>query len=182
MKSTLFIKLKGQIKMLIGKNIELKLIEKKDLQLIVRWKNSAYEKFYEYPLSNSGQEVWFEKHIRSNDFLFIIYELPNNKIGMAGLSNIDNRNRNAEFGRFVLDERFRGKGYGKEALMLVLDYAFKHLNLHSVYLDTLKNNVKSIDFYEKAGFKQEGIKRQHIYKNGKYNDLVCMRILKEDYI
>lgn len=166
--------------MLIGKNIKLKLIEKEDLHLAVKWKNSAYESFYEYPLFNSGQEMWFEKHMRSNDFLFIVYE-SSTKIGMIGLSNIDNRNRNAKLLRFVLDEEFRGKGYGREALRLLLDYAFNHLNLHSVYLDTFKHNVRIINFYKKAGFKQEGIKRQHIYKDGKYNDLVCMRVLKDEF-
>lgn len=167
--------------MLSGKNIELKLIEKEDLHLVVEWRNSAYEEFYEYPLSNSGQDIWFEKHVRSNDFLFIIYERPNNKIGMVGLSNIDNRNRNAEFGRFVIDEKFRGKGYGKEVLMLILDYAFKHLNLNKVYLDTFEYSTKVINLYKKVGFKQEGIKLQHIYKNGQYNNLVCMSILRSDY-
>lgn len=167
--------------MLIGKSIELKLIEKEDLQLIVEWKNSAYGEFYEYPLSNSGQDIWFEKHIRSNDFLFIIHEFSSNKIGMVGLSNIDNRNRNAEFGRFMIDKKFRGKGYGREALILILDYAFKHLNLNKIYLDTFEYNNKVINLYKKVGFKQEGIKRQHIYKDGKYNNIICMSILKEDY-
>jgi RimJ/RimL family protein N-acetyltransferase len=180
MQFTLFIKEVN--KMLVGKNIELKLIEKEDIQLIVKWRNESYEAFYEYPFSNIGQEIWFEEHVNSNNFLFIIYERSsNNRIGMVGLSNLDNRNKNVEFGRFIIDKEFRGKGYGKEVLILVLNYVFKHLNFHSVYLDTFKNNIRVINLYKKIGFKQEGIKRDHIYKNGKYNDIICMRILKKEY-
>jgi len=167
--------------MLVGEKVGLKLLEKEDLSLIVRWKNEAYEEFYEYPLSNSGQEIWFEKYLRNSDFIFIIHELFSDQVGMSSLYNIDNRNRNAEFGRFVIDKEFRGKGYGKEALILTLDYAFKHLNLNRVYLDTFEYNEKVINLYKKIGFKQEGLKLQHIYKNGKYNNLVCMSLLKEDY-
>jgi len=165
--------------MLIGKNIELKLIEEEDLKLLVEWKNSAYAEFYEYPLSDLRQDVWFEDHIEKGDLLFII-NTPHNKIGMIGLSNIDYRNRHAEFGRFVIEEEHRDKGYGKEALRLLLEYAFKHLNLHSVYLDAFKD--KDVLFlYEAVGFKKEGIKREHIYKDGKYRDVVCMRIIKGHY-
>lgn len=169
--------------MLKNNNVQLKLLEEENLSLIAKWRNSSYVEFYEYPFSNCGQKIWFEKYLKDNDLLFMIYEVKRYKIiGMVGLSKIDNRNRNVEFGRFFIDENFRGKGYGREVIVMILDYAFKHLNLHSVYLDTLKNNIKVIDFYEEVGFKQEGIKKEHIYKNGKYNDLICMRIFKKDYV
>ena len=171
--------------MLIGKNISLQLIEKEDLPLLVEWKNSAYTDFYEYPLSDLRQDVWFKKHIEMGDYLFTITTIDNdtgrfNKIGMIGLSNIDYRNRNAEFGRFVIEEKYRDKGYGKESLKLLLEYAFKHLNLHSVYLDAFIEK-KVLSLYEAVGFKREGLKREHIYKDGKYRDIVCMRVLKGDF-
>ena len=165
--------------MLIGKNIILKLIEKEDLPLLVEWKNSDYAEFYEYPLSDLKQEIWFEKYTYRGEFLFTI-NTPHHKIGMIGLSNIDYRNSHAEFGRLTIEKQYRDKGYGKEALKLLLEYAFKHLNLHSVYLDTFQV-MKVLSLYEAVGFKREGLKREHIYKNGKYRDVVCMRILKGDF-
>ncbi len=171
--------------MLNNKDIDLRLLEVEDLYHLVKWRNKSYEYFYEYPFSNSGQQSWFEKYLKSGDLLFMIRLIGYNNriIGSINLSKIDNRNRNAEFGRFFIDKKYRGKGYGKNAIIMILNYAFKHLNLHSVYLDTFKkNNTKVINFYEEIGFKQEGIKKEHIYKNGKYNDLICMRILKKEYI
>ena len=102
------------------------------------------------------------------------------KIGMIGLSNIDYRNRHAEFGRFTIEKQHRDKGYGKKALELLLEYAFEHLNLHSVYLDAFQEK-DVLSLYKAMGFKEEGIKKEHIYKDGKYRDVVCMRILKGDF-
>lgn len=183
MKLNLSIKIKKELHMLKKEDIQLNLLEKKDLYLLVKWRNESYENFYEYPFSNYKQGIWFEEYIKSGDLVFIIYKRDSYKtiMGSVGLSKIDNRNKNAEFGRFLIDKKFRGKGFGKKAIFIILDYAFNHLNLHSIYLDTFKSNIKIIDFYEKVGFKQEGIKREHIYKNGKYNDLVNMRILKMEY-
>lgn len=166
--------------MLKGNNIQLKLIEEEDLPLLVKWRNETYGEFYEYPISNSKQKIWFEKYLDSGDILFIIY-MNNDRIGTIGLSKIDYRNRNAEFGRFVIDSSFRGKGFGKESLNIILKYAFEHLNLHRIYLNTFEYNLKAIDLYKKSGFKQEGIKRDHIYINGRYNSLICMGILKDEF-
>lgn len=168
--------------MLTSENVYLRLLEKEDLYRLVEWRNKSYEDFYEYPFSNYNQQAWFEKHSKCGDLLFIICKCNNKEIGIIGLSEIDNRNRNAKFGRFFVGRKFRGNGYGKDAIIMILNYAFKHLNLHSVYLDTFKSNIRVINFYEKIGFKQEGIKQDHVYKNGKYNDLTCMRILKRDWI
>jgi len=169
--------------MLSGKNVELKLIEEEDLPRIVEWRNFMYDIFYEFPFCVSGTKLWFEKHLKSTDILFMIYsytfEYPDDPIGMVGLTHIDYRNKNAEFGRFLIaGEQNRRKGYGSEAVKLILEYAFDHLNLHKVYLDTIENNDAALEFYKKIGFKPEGLKRDHIYKSGKYVDLICMSILR----
>lgn len=166
--------------MLHGKDIKLKLLEPEDLLLLVKWKNSSYEEFYEFPLSNYGQNLWFENYSKNTDFLFIIFKEAE-RIGSVGLSSIDHRNKSAEFGRFVIDGFFRGNGFGKEAIYLILNYGFNHLNLHRIYLDTFESNVKVIRLYENAGFKKEGVKYEHIYQNGKYHNLVCMSILNKNF-
>lgn len=166
--------------MLINENIKLKLIEEDDLSYIVEWRNLMYKNFYEYPLSNATQKKWFEKYLKNKDIIFIIYEKEYDKrLGMVGLSKIDYRNRNAELGQFLLIESLRGKGYGKTSLFLILEYAFNHLNLHKIYLNVLNNNTKAINLYKSLYFEQEGIKKDHIYKNGQYYDIVMMSILKK---
>ena len=168
--------------MLNSENIKLKLIEEEDLSFLVKIRNESYGEFYEYPISNSKQKMWFEKFLNCGDVLFIIYTNDNIKVGMIGLSKIDTRNRSAEFGRFFISRSYRGKGFGKESLKLILEYSFNHLNLHRIYLNAFEHNDRAINLYTKLGFKKEGIKRDHIYMNGSYNNLICMSILKNEFI
>lgn len=167
--------------MLKNDRIELKLIEEEDLNYIVRWRNAAYDSFYEFPISNSGQKLWFDGYMKSNDLIFIIHEFSGKKIGMLSLSSFDQRNKSAEFGRFLIDSNYRGKRYGKTALILLLEYAFNHLNLNRIYLDTFEYNTEVINLYKSLGFVIEGKKFQAIYKDGDYINLVCMCILKDWY-
>jgi len=174
--------------MLEGKKVRLRLLEEKDLLQIVEWRNKNYNHFYEFPLAESGQQTWYrENYIGSNDVLFIIERVDEEEklaklnVGMVGLRNIDLRNGNAEFGRFVVEEKQRKKGYGEEAIKLVLEYAFKHLRLNRLYLDTLDSNKEAIELYKKIGFEVEGVKKEHVFKDGKYRHLTCMSLLEMNW-
>ena len=84
--------------------------------------------------------------------------------------------------RFLIDNRYQGKGYGKEAIHLLLDKAFTHHNLNRVAIGVVEKNINALKFYEKIGFKKEGIQEQGYYYNGEYMDFVMMRILKEEWL
>lgn len=75
----------------------------------------------------------------------------------------------------------RGKGLGSYAIKEILTHAFNNLNLHRVELSLLSTN-SVIYLYEKMGFLKEGVKKQAVYKNGKYIDVIEMAILKERFI
>lgn len=168
--------------MLSGKNIQLKLIEESDLDDIVGWRNQAYDIFYEFPFSLERQQRWFKKYQDSGDMLFVIM-CGESSIGTVGLNKIDLRNGSAEFGRFIIGEKdYLGKGYGKQAINVVLEYGFQHLNLNRVYLDCLESNSIAMKLYYSVGFVKEGMKREHIYKNGVYLNLICMSLLKKDWV
>lgn len=103
-------------------------------------------------------------------------------IGITSLINIDYKNRNAECIIDIGEKEYWGKGYGKESLKLLLDYAFFELNLHRISLKVFSFNEKAIRLYSKLGFKNEGLSRQSLYRNGIWNDIIHMGILKEEYI
>jgi len=168
--------------MLKGSSVELKLIEYEDLEDIFEMRNSSYEYFYEFPISFHNHLLWWEGYKKSLDLMFVIKHLKtHDSVGMVGLSRINLRNRHAEFGRFIVIDEYRGLGYGKETIELVLEYAFNHLNLNKIYLDTLFSNKEALSLYKKVGFIEYGSKIQHIFKNGEYKDLICMYILKEKW-
>ncbi|CAG9621167.1 hypothetical protein BACCIP111883_01939 [Sutcliffiella rhizosphaerae] len=78
-------------------------------------------------------------------------------IGVTSLINIDTKNRNAECIIDIGDKKYWGKGYGTEALKLLIDYAFLELNLHRVSLRVFSFNEKAIHIYSKLGFEREAL-------------------------
>jgi RimJ/RimL family protein N-acetyltransferase len=79
------------------------------------------------------------------------------------------------------EKEFWGKGYGTEINNLVLDYGFRKLNLHKIYLGVNADNKGAVKSYKKSGFKYEGTKRDEIYRNGRYYDAIMMSILRNEY-
>ncbi len=75
----------------------------------------------------------------------------------------------------------RGQGYGTEAVELLLDFGFRDLNLHRIYLHVFSHNAAAIRVYEKSGFVREGLLRQTAYIDGEYRDVILMGIIREEY-
>lgn len=103
-------------------------------------------------------------------------------IGFVALHNIEWNNQAGLLAIGIGDENFRGKGYGTDALNLILRYAFCELNLNRVGLDVIGYNHQAIRAYEKAGFIEEGRMREAVLRNGKAYDRVIMGILKKDWL
>lgn len=170
-----------------SKNLVFRAIEESDLPLMVKWRNDPLNNYYFYehePLSMPMQKMWFEKYLKGidTDKIFIIDEKSTkNTIGMVSIYHIDWRNRKAEWGRIFLEENFRGKGYGKEIDLTMQRYAFETLNLNKLYREAFSFNELAIGLYEKMGSKIEGILREHIFRHGKYQDVIIMSILAEEY-
>lgn len=121
-------------------------------------------------------------HASSSKSYMIVDSQTNRPIGITSLIQIDLKNRNAECIIDIGEKEYWGKGYGREALKLLLDYAFLEMNLHRVSLRVFSFNEKAIKLYEKLGFKQEGISRQFLFREGQWHDLVHMGILQQEYI
>lgn len=113
---------------------------------------------------------------------YIIQEKNSERpIGITSLIQIDYKNRNAECIIDIGDKDYWGKGYGTEALRLLLDYAFLELNLHRVSLRVFSFNRRAIRMYEKLGFAKEGSSRQALFREGTWHDLIHMGVLQTEY-
>lgn len=117
----------------------------------------------------------------SPDSISYIIEVDGKPIGTCGLYLIQWRARRAQFNILIGEPESWGKGYGTEALRLLLDHAFNVLNLNSVNLGVNAENKGAIRSYEKAGFSRDGVRPEFIYRNGRYYDLVVMTILREQF-
>lgn len=130
-------------------------------------------------------QKWFEDYMKNRSHnvrcVLCAKDEPANILGYVGLLNIDYISRKSDF-YIQIAKKNQGKKYGYTAIVLILQHAFYNLNLNRVELVVLEYNERAIRLYEKAGFKKEGLQRQAVYKNGKYENLIFMAILKEDFI
>lgn len=102
-------------------------------------------------------------------------------IGWCGLFLQIPTNRRASLGIIIGEKAYWGRGYGTEAVNLMLDYGFSILNLNSVELGVYSFNQRAVRCYEKAGFKRIGIHRQARIVAGKTYDTVSMDILASEF-
>lgn len=99
-------------------------------------------------------------------------------IGLCSLHRIDRISQTAELGITIGDRQYCGRGYGRNAIRLLVDYGFRMHNLHKIWLSVHATNPRAIRAYEAVGFVEEGRQRAHVYANGEYVDLVLMGLIK----
>ncbi|ASR53996.1 GNAT family N-acetyltransferase [Cellulomonas sp. PSBB021] len=101
-------------------------------------------------------------------------------LGEIVLNDIDDVVRSANL-RLVMRPGYRGRGYGTEAIELVLGFAFDGLGLHRVGLDVLSVNSRALSLYENLGFRVEG-RRRDAYRDGdRWCDAIDMGLLEDEY-
>jgi len=102
-------------------------------------------------------------------------------IGQCALYQFEATAHTCMLGITIGDKRYWGQGYGRDAVRLLLDYAFRLRNQHRVYLSVNGNNERAIRAYKACGFVEEGRLRSHAWSNGAYIDLVYMGILRTEW-
>ncbi len=157
-----------------------------DSQILWKWINSRQEVLLNAPykpIAVSQHQAWLEKIQNSNDLVIFGIRLKKTQklIGTCQLHSIHYIHRSAELQIRVGEPAYRGNGYGTEAVELLLDFAFKDLNLQRVYLHVFKKNESALRLYEKLGFAREGVLRKAAHIDGKYVDVIVMGILREEY-
>jgi RimJ/RimL family protein N-acetyltransferase len=124
---------------------------------------------------------WLEKHIEEF-YGFSIHRLEDDAlIGMVDLSGVDWVTGSAWVGIGIGDPDFWGKGYGTEAMRLILDFGFGQLNLRRVSLNVFEYNQRACQSYRKCGFQEEGRLRQWMQRGGERHDLIYMGILRREW-
>lgn len=171
---------------LIGQRVHLRLPEKEDLLNIRKWANDpkirsltgevmptnqvSAEEFLE-KVCNETDRVWFAIVLKENDRV----------IRETGLLRMFHPWRTTDLSIIIGEKDVWGMGYGAEAILLLLDYAFGCLNFHRVAVGVVGFNERAIRFYEKVGFRKEGVWRDGYYYNHGYYDFVMMSILEDEF-
>ncbi len=175
-----------KVTFLSGRKVYLRPLEKEDLGLLRQWANdpeirgltgevtptsqASLEDFYQKGRADSSR-VWFA----------IVTQEAQRVVGECGLLRMFPAWRTTDLSIILGDKTAWGQGYGTEAIHLLLDYAFGYLNFHRVAIGVVGSNSRALRFYEKVGFKKEGVQRDGYYYNHAYQDFVMMSILEDEF-
>lgn len=167
-------------------SITLRELERADLPTLNAWRNdeslmaSLGNNFLF--ITSAVDDAWFEGYLAARDKAVRLSILSDGRyIGNVNLTSIHAINRSAEYSIMIGAAGDRGKGAGALATQHILRHGFADRGLNRIYLTVLSDNVAAIRMYEKVGFRREGIKRQDVFKNGRFHDMVMMSILREEF-
>jgi len=171
-------------KKLIGKKCYLSPIDVNDAEKFTEWLNDmellVHLQLYNGIISLENERVFLTELSKDHNYSIIDLE-TDELIGNCGFLEIDYVNQTAETGIFIGNKNYRNKGYGTEALSLLLDYGFKALNFHNVMLKVYEYNIPAIKCYEKIGFKPIGKRREALHRNLEKHNVIYMDILTQEF-
>jgi diamine N-acetyltransferase len=175
--------------MIYGERVRLRALERSDVAQYYEWVNdpevtAGLALFL--PISTLDEEKWFESSTqRPQETKPLVIEVREGEhwrmIGNCSFFDLDWVTRSAEFGIMIGDKTVWNQGYGTEAILLLLRHGFLTLNLNRIGLKVFAENERAIRAYEKAGFVHEGRMRQAVYKHGKYQDVLFMSVLRDEW-
>jgi len=163
--------------------VTLRKILESDTPLILKWRNSEFVKnnfVVREPFSEENQTKWMHEIIAKGKAVQYIIMFDDMPVGSVYIRDIDYTHKKGEFGIFIGERDYVGKGIGLHATTEILKIAFNELKLHRVYLRVFTDNLAAIKTYEKAGFIKEGVLRDTVLIEGKYSDMLLMAIIKEE--
>jgi RimJ/RimL family protein N-acetyltransferase len=170
-----------------GERVYLSPLNKADMTLYAEWFSDLETLSYStmghvYPQTLQAEQQWYDRVTDGGSYPFGIRLTENDQlIGNIMLQEPDWRSRVAEVGIGIGDKNYWSKGYGTEAMQLLVRFGFWELNLNRIELGVTSFNQRAIRSYEKAGFKVEVVERQALYRDGIYHDSVIMAILREEW-
>ncbi|KXG76442.1 GNAT family N-acetyltransferase [Thermotalea metallivorans] len=172
-------------KKMVGKKCYLSPIRVDDFEKYTQWVNDmevAAGMIFSASLITPAEEKEILERLSKTEFNFAIVDLAKDElIGNIGFVKIDYVNRVAELGLLIGNKEYWGKGYGVEAIQLLLDFGFNILNMHNIYLKVYAYNTPAIRCYQKAGLKEAGRLREAKQIAGAKYDEIYMDILAHEY-
>jgi RimJ/RimL family protein N-acetyltransferase len=164
-----------------GDQVNLRTIEEEDLKFLRdEINNPAVGKSIGpdfKPRNMEAQKEFFEENIASGDEVHLAISAEKEIKGI--ISIIPRNDSTGKIGLWIA-EKFQGNGYGTEASELMITYAFEELRHHRILARTLRENKASDKIWKKLGFTEEGAFREHVYRNGQYEDLKLYGLLKNE--
>jgi len=175
-----------KVKFLEGKLVYLRPLTSADLPQLAVWFNDPVIRGQTgevFPTDAAGVEEFLARvhNDKERAWFGIVLQEDDRLIGETGLLRMFPAWRSTDLSIIIGDSSAHGKGYGREAMELLLDYAFGYLNMHRVSIGVVGSNQAALRFYERAGFKHEGVFRDGYFYDHHYQDFIMMSLLEDEY-
>lgn len=169
-----------------GKKVILKPLSLKEASTFVNWfKDEEVVRFLgrqHKGLTLAKEKQYIRKMAKNEEqIIWSIYTKEGVHIGSTDLHSLNKENKKTDWGITIGDKNYWNQGYGQDVLKTVMKYCFNVLKLNRFGLSVYEGNLGGIKCYTKCGLKKEGVKRQSIYRYGRYWDEIIMSTLKADY-
>ena len=128
------------------------------------------------------EEKWLENLAENKNDIVLGIEVKGQLIGTMGIHKINWKDRVAITGALMGDKKYWGKGYGTDAKMALLEYAFNTLNLRKLMSSVIAYNKRSLQYSLHCGYKIEGTKRKQFFRKGEYWDEIVLGLFKEEWL
>jgi UDP-4-amino-4,6-dideoxy-N-acetyl-beta-L-altrosamine N-acetyltransferase len=165
-------------------SLRLRLIEAGDSARLLAWRNSpevAAFMYSDHLISQAEHDRWFEGALVATDRRYWIIEADGAPAGLANLARIDRTARRCEWAYYLGEPATRGKGLGSRIEYIVLRHVFEAQGLNKLWCEVLVENEAVWKLHQSFGFTREALFRDHVWKDGRFQDVVGLGMLARDW-
>lgn len=165
--------------------IDIRDLREGDAEMIRQWRNKptiARYMYNDHEISVEEHRVWFDAIARDPSVRYWIITCDGRDVGLVNLYGIDRRNDRCYWAFYVAEDGLRGRGVGSWVEFRVLTYVFDELGLDKLCCEVLATNPAVVEMHRSFGFQEEGLLRGHVIKDGSRLDVVCLGILRDDWL
>lgn len=171
-----------------GERVRLSPLNQLDAGIIARWQSDIeflrlLDAQPSFPKSEQQVAEWIREGQRGRDnFLLGVRLLPDDElIGFLEIGEVLWTHRNSWLAIGIGAREHWGRGYGREAIELALDFVFQELNLHRIQLTVFSYNDRAVALYERLGFRREGVYREFLLRDGQHHDMYLYGLLAREW-
>lgn len=170
----------------MNERVYLRALEPEDYKTSIKWRkdDAIWEMLggTKYFVSSAYEKKWVEDTIyNSKDVKLAICLCENDRyIGNVYMTNIDQLRRSCHSHILIGEKDCWGKGYAREALLKAVFYMIEERNIHRIQATVLESNEQSLNMHKKCGYKIDGLLRDSVYKNGKFQNQYILSLLDTD--
>ena len=165
-------------------SVTLRPLAPSDSARVHAWRNSPEVAAYMYTdhdISPQEHGRWFAGALAAKDKAFWIIEDDGAPVGLANLTGIDLVRRRCEWAYYLGEASVRGRGVGAAVEYIVLEHVFGAMGLHKLWCEVLVDNAPVWKLHESFGFTREALYRDHVWKQGRFQDVIGLGLLEDDW-